>query len=480
MFVSRLSKKFSPNPKRVILQFFNPGSEQRIKNIIERVESLSEVEVVHHLEKIIQDFSFRHLNIKRKLIENYNKVEKFITAQKNYTIERKYLLGAYFSKEYSIEAASLFNPSIVPHPDQSNLKPGMVRFIMSLRATGEGHISSIEFRSGVIDENCEIFFDETEKYCELPSQKDGKIFSKYELIERLKIEGCEEKKFLDNLPESFSNQQINELLVDELKKSPNQNIKNLIAQILEFVDANYEITFPESISVSARIIFPNSSKESVGMEDARFVKFQDEGGSHTYYATYTAYNGRSFGTQLIETKDFHNFKIKTLHGKAVQDKGMAIFPRKINGKYVISSRQGGENLQIMFSDDLYNWEEYKLLQVPKEDWEFVQIGNCGSPIETKHGWLLITHAVGPFRRYTIGAILLDLNDPSKVIGSLKSPLIEPLENEREGYVPNVVYSCGSMMHQDQLIIPYAMSDSYCGFAKVSLGEILAKLLETNK
>ncbi len=480
MFVSRLSKKFSPNPERIILQFFNPGSEQRIKNIIERVQSLSESEVSHQLEKIIHDFSFRHLSFKHKLIENFNRIEKYVNASNNYSKERKLLLGAYFSKEYSIEAASLFNPSIVPHPDQRNLKPGMVRFIMSLRATGEGHLSSIEFRSGVIDENCEVFFDETSRYCELPTKNDEQNFYKHELSKIIKPKNSEEKVFLQNLPESFSSRQITELLRNELAKPSSKNINDFIKEILEYVDANYEIKFAESISISERIIFPSSIKESVGMEDARFVRFQEDNGSNNYYATYTAYNGKTFGTQLIETKDFLNFKIKTLHGSAVQDKGMAIFPRKIKGKYVITSRQGGENLQIMFSDDLYNWDEYKLLQVPKQDWEFVQLGNCGSPIETNYGWLLITHAVGPFRRYTISAVLLDLNDPSKVIGSLSSPLIEPLEKEREGYVPNVVYSCGSMVHNDELIIPYAMSDSYCGFARVSLSGLLSKLLEMKK
>ncbi len=477
MFVSRLSKRFSPNPERIILQFLNPGSEQRIINVIERIQSLPEPEVINHLEKIIHDFSFRHLNFKHKLIANFNRIEKYLVDAENISKERKLLLGAYFSKEYSIEAASLFNPSIVLHPDQKNLKPGMARFIMSLRATGEGHISSIEFRSGVIDENCEIFFDETSKYCELPIKNEELVFSSQELSKRIQPKSSDENKFLEHLPGSFSSRQIIPILKDELAKSSVEEKNNFIKQILEFVDANYEIQFPESTSISERIIFPTSQNESVGMEDARFVRFKEDDNSYSYYATYTAYNGRTYGTQLIETKDFLQFKVKTLHGNAVQDKGMALFPRKINGKYVITSRQDGENLQIMFSDDLFHWDEFKLLRVPKESWEFIQLGNCGSPIETDYGWLLITHAVGHFRRYTISAILLDLNDPSKVIGRLKTPLIEPLENEREGYVPNVVYSCGSMVHRDELIIPYAMSDSYCGFAKVSLTGLLAKLVE---
>ena len=477
MFVSRLTKKIGPKPVRVILQYFNVGNEQRILNVIHRVLSLPEQEAVHQLERVMQDFSFRHLNFKRKLIENYEQIEKYI--KEDISSERKLLLGAYFSKEYSIEAASLFNPSIVSHPDQSFLKSGVLRFIMSLRATGEGHISSLEFRSGIIDENCEIYFDETSRFCELPVVNEEKIIGKDLLTKIIHSKNDVEKNIFSKLPQSFTYKQVKKILNEELKACRDENIKMFIEKILNFSEANYEITFNESTAVSERIIFPYSQNEVVGMEDARFVKFTDDDGSVTYYATYTADNGRTFGTQLIETKDFLNFSICTLHGNAIQDKGMALFPRKVNGKYVLSSRQGGENLQIMFSDDLHRWDEYKQHRVPVEPWEFIQLGNCGSPIETKEGWLLLTHAVGPFRKYSLSAILLDLNDPSRIIGRLKSPLIEPLENEREGYVPNVVYSCGSIVHNDELIIPYAMSDSYSGFAKIFLPGLLAELTEKN-
>jgi predicted GH43/DUF377 family glycosyl hydrolase len=275
----------------------------------------------------------------------------------------------------------------------------------------------------------------------------------------------------------FTFNQIKEILSTVQNNVKDESANLFIEKILNYAEANYEISFNESTLVSERVIFPYSKNETVGMEDARFVKFTEDDGSITYYATYTAYNGRTFGTQLIETKDFLTFNIRTMHGSAVQDKGMALFPRKVNGKYVISSRQGGENLQIMYSDDLYHWKEYQQHRIPMEPWEFIQLGNCGSPVETKEGWLLITHAVGPFRKYSMGALLLDLDDPARIIGRLKNPLLEPLDNEREGYVPNVVYSCGSLVHNDELIVPYAMSDSCSGFAKISLPGLLAELNE---
>ncbi len=473
----KINKKLFPDSHRVILQFFNPGGPARINNVIYRVLGLTKSETTVQLEKIMNDFSSRHLNFKIKLLDNFNNINNYIDFPGSLTQERKLLLGAYFSKEYSIEAAALFNPSIIPHPDQKDLKPGMLRFILSLRAAGEGHISSIEFRTGIIDENNKIFFDNTSRFAE-PAKKDGKKhYSKKFLSERIKISNIEQKEFINDLPEQFTKREINDILSKYLLDNDSGSTISFEDSILGILDSNYDIKFDPAASLSERVIFPQSVNESVGMEDARFVKFTGDAGEESYYATYTAYNGRTFGTQLIETKDFLKFNIRTLHGSGVKDKGMALFPKKINGKYVITSRQGGENLYIMYSDDLYTWNDFKLLRIPKEPWEFVQLGNCGSPIETKQGWLLITHAVGPFRQYFISACLLDLDDPSKVLGTLKFPLIEPDENEREGYVPNAVYSCGSIIHNDELIIPYAMADSYVGLAKVPVDELIKKILE---
>lgn len=473
---TKINKKLFSDSHRVILQFFNPGSPARINNVIDRVLSLTESETALQLEKIMNDFSTRHLNFKDKLLDNFNNICNYIDYPESFSLERKLLIGAYFSKEYSIEAAALFNPSIIPHPVQGDLKPGMLRFILSLRAAGEGHISSIEFRTGIIDENNKIFFDTPSRYADLPKKNEQKLYTKQFLKERIKVENIEQKEFIDDLPEQFTKQEIKDILSKYLLNKDSGNPISFEDSVVGIIDSNYDINFDSSTSVSERVIFPQSVNESVGMEDARFVKFTGDVGEENYYATYTAYNGRTFGTQLIETKDFLKFNIRTLHGSGVKDKGMALFPRKINGKYVITSRQGGENLYIMFSDDLHTWNDFKLLRMPKEPWEFVQLGNCGSPIETKEGWLLITHAVGPFRKYSISACLLALNDPSKVIGTLKSPLIEPDENEREGYVPNAIYSCGSIIHNDELIIPYAMADSYIGFTKISVDELLKNIL----
>jgi predicted GH43/DUF377 family glycosyl hydrolase len=471
MHVERIKKIFKANPDKVVLQYLDVGRPDRIKNIINRINSLSENEIQTELAGYIKNFGSRHQFFKDILLENYSHIEKFLNDTNSITEEKKLLLGAYFSKEYSIEAASLFNPSIVPHPDQGSLKPGMLRFILSLRATGEGHISSIEFKSGIIDENNDVHFDSESRFSTLPKKNDNRKFTRKFLADNLQSNN---EKFIKKFPETFTPSEAKNIL-DKMGEDDASIYAGRIQQVWDLLDSNYKIEFPEITSISERVIFPNSNSESHGMEDVRFVKFIDDNRSSKYFGTYTAYNGLSFRTQLIETKDFKEFEIHTLHGSGIQDKGMALFPRKINGKYVITSRQGGENLQIMFSDNLFKWEKYDLLQSPEESWQYIQMGNCGSPIETEKGWLLITHAVGAFRRYTIGAMLLDLDNPSKILGSLKKPLLEPNEEEREGYVPNVLYTCGSLVHNGDLIIPYAMSDSATGFAKVKLTELLDEL-----
>lgn len=435
MKVERLNTKFSADPKKIILQFFQMN-DKRTVNIINRVLSLDEQTVIKNLENVYLEFSKRHKNFEESIIEHFENVKHFITESGKLSKERKLLIGSYFSKEYSIESAALFNPSIVPHPDQSETGEGELKFIMSLRATGEGHISSIEFREGIISGEGDINIINNSQFSVLPKKE---IFSEKEILnKKLPFTGGKEHDKIDIL------------------------------------NSNYRSEFDDFSLLSERVLFPNSPSESMGLEDARFVKFLNNGESK-YYGTYTAYNGKTFRTQIIETYDFKNFEIGTLHGLMVQDKGMALFPRKINGKYFITSRQDGENLYLMESDNLYSWNESNLLLEPDKSWAFVQLGNCGSPIETEKGWLLITHAVGPLRKYVISAVLLDLDNPAKIIGSLNEPLISPNEIERAGYVPNVVYSCGSLIHNKTLIIPYAMSDSSCGFARVNVDELLSNL-----
>jgi predicted GH43/DUF377 family glycosyl hydrolase len=431
--VERLSIHFKADNKKIVLLPFSISSD-RAKKVIKRVNSLSEKEVSISLKEIYSNFSKRHKYFKRIILSNYSLIENFIVDSSVLSKKRKLLLGAYFSKEYSIEAASLFNPSIVEYPDQDGIPKGSKRLVMSLRATGEGHISSIEFRELVIDKNCDIKLKNISRFSVLPG------------IQNYPINSILDKRGLSSVD---------------------------VKDIHDLIESNYRCSFPKETPISERVIFPHSKSEMAGMEDVRFVKFIDNG-RITYYGTYTAYNGKTFRVQLITTNDFANFDIETINGPAIRDKGLALFPEKIDNKYSMIGRIDGENLYLLQSKNLYNWPLAELIRQPENKWEFMQIGNCGSPLKTNVGWILITHAVGPLRRYVISALLLDLKNPSKIIGSLEDPLIEPTKNEREGYVPNVVYSCGSIIHNNQIIIPYAMSDSYCGFARIKVEELLRK------
>jgi predicted GH43/DUF377 family glycosyl hydrolase len=355
-----------------------------------------------------------------------------------------------------------------------------LRFILSLRATGEGHISSIVFRSGVLDASNLLAFDPISDFVETPTLHRDSSYDRYLLELKLnEISACSETtaQVLEQLSDTFTYSSLQESLEDVREKCGSLHPHQ--AEALEVIDwlanSNYEITFRADVPLSERVIFPVSKNESGGIEDARFVRFEEDDGEVTYYATYTAYNGTSTLPQLIETRDFLTFNMITLNGRAVHNKGMALFPRKVGGRYVMLSRQDGENNRIMFSDHLHFWQESEILQEPEQPWEFVQVGNCGSPLETDAGWLVLTHGVGPMREYSIGAMLLDLEDPAKVIARLEAPLITPHEHEREGYVPNVVYTCGSLIHGKDLIIPFAMSDVHSGIATVNVAELLRRM-----
>ncbi|MDA3853604.1 MAG: glycoside hydrolase family 130 protein, partial [Bacteroidales bacterium] len=388
---------------------------------------------------------------------------------------KQMLIGAYFTMEYALESAALFNPSIMPHPDQSGVPEGGLRLIMSLRATGEGHISSIVFRSGIIESDYSFYFDSISEFAETPELLNTKVYDKESFCLKLEEMNTWDKAcidILDWLPDTFTYHEL-KLSINELYSETNSHCNDISINIINWLArSNYSLKFDEKTKISERVIFPVSENESRGIEDARFVQFHEDNGEIMYYATYTAYNGYSILSHLIETKDFLTFNIATLNGKAAKNKGMALFPRQINGKYVMLSRQDGENNYIMFSDNLYYWDDMQLLQEPEQPWEFIQIGNCGSPIEIDEGWLVLTHGVGPMRKYCIGAILLDKDNPEKVIARLEEPLLTPNEGEREGYVPNVVYSCGSLIHHDMLIIPYAMSDITSGIGTVSVKDLM--------
>ncbi|MGV8963050.1 MAG: glycoside hydrolase family 130 protein [Candidatus Saccharimonadaceae bacterium] len=480
--VRRKKLKIIGDDSRVIMRPLIPNKLPRIDELINRVLNLSKEEAEKLLEETLFLFTNRHKNIELQFLRHFDNVSEHL--QKGITISdtKKLLIGAYFSMEYSIESAALFNPSIVPHPNQTLVPEGSMRFIMSLRATGEGHISSIVFRSGIISKDFTFNFDSVSEYVETPTMVHDPFYdnSLFQLkLKDMKAWNETSRLIMTKLPAFFTHEELRISIQDNYLSTNVKTDSWTVKTIKWLEDSNYKVKFNDETSVSERVIFPVSANESKGIEDARFVKFTHENGLCTYYATYTAYNGRSVLSQLIETLDFQIFNIRTLNGEGVKNKGMALFPRKINGKYAMLSRQDGVNNYIMFSDNLHFWQKAQLIQTPMEPWEFVQIGNCGSPIETKRGWLVITHGVGSMRQYSIGAILLDLNDPTKIIARLEEPLLTANEEEREGYVPNVIYSCGSMLFNDNLILPYAMSDIVSRIAIVNLSNLFDKMKFTD-
>ena len=475
--VKRKRGKILGDTSRVITRLHIPREMQRIPKIIQRIVDLPDTTAENLLEKIMFDFSERHRDIKRIFGLHLNKVKDYVPQDTVLSETKAALIGAYFTREYSIESTALFNPSIVPHPDQSELDKGSLRFIMSLRATGEGHVSSIVFRSGVLDQDNTILFDPISNYVETPDLQLDPLYDRHLFQLKLNEMGaCNEitSYVLGHLPEMFTYNKLREK-IGALTSQPvfSEARQNETFRVMYWLaNSNYEINFRPDYQISERVIFPVSENESRGIEDARFVPFIDDNGEVTYYATYTAYNGFNILPQLIETKDFIKFNILTFNGKAVQNKGMALFPRKIDDRYVMLSRQDGENNHIMFSDNIHFWQESKIIQEPTRPWEFIQIGNCGSPLETDEGWIVLTHGVGPMRQYCIGAILLDLENPARIIARLEEPLLAPREEEREGYVPNVVYTCGAIIHNNELVIPYAMSDIMSDIATVGVSDLI--------
>ena len=477
--IQRRSTLLNAESARVITRPHIPGDKARSKDLIARVSKLSDEDVHNLLEVVYQDFSARHRNFREALKRNFERIAEHVPKGISLSSEQQLLLGAYFTAEYSVEAAALFNPSIVIHPDQKGVDKGSQRFVMSFRATGEGHVSSIEFRSGIIDENKDIYFDPISQYVATPEMHTDPVYHRLHFQRKInEICACERvmNQLLDGLGETFTFDEL-QLQIKKLRSTKFRVIdkQHTIDTALWLARSNYEVIFRPDEQISERVIFPVTENESAGIEDARFVRFTDDDGSVTYYATYTAYNGVDILPQILETTDFLTFKMHTISGKAARNKGMALFPRKINGNFVMLSRQDGVNNYIMFSDSVRIWEEAQLLQEPVHPLEYVQVGNCGSPVETSEGWLALFHGVGPMRRYSIWAELLDLDDPSKVIGRLDEPLLAPDEHERDGYVPNVVYTCGSMLCGDALIVPYGIADQRCRVATVSVPELISRL-----
>jgi predicted GH43/DUF377 family glycosyl hydrolase len=482
--VKRSGVEFMPDPSRIIARFLFTG-EKRASKTIASVLSMSNKDASITLGQILRDYSLRHRNISKIFERHFNRVSYLLKPLNvdpaSLDIALKILIGAYFTCEYSIESAAFFNPSIIEHPDQSELEPGAKRIIISFRATGEGHISSIVFRAGVLDKNSNLQIEPTGRMLEEAEHVRRHVYEKSSFRNKLNemhifLTSLSVDAVLDKLNDSFTYGELRRC-VDAYKNTIELNTDAGVQlnQIIWLASSHYELDFSLDTNLSERVIFPVSAHERNGIEDARFVKFTNDDGKTKYYATYTAYDGISILPKMLETSDFYHFKISPMHGEIAQNKGMALFPRKVKGKYAMLCRLDGVNNYIAYSDQFTVWREAKLLQEPKYPWEFVQIGNCGSPIETADGWLVITHGVGAMREYVLGASLFDLNDPELEIGRLSSPLLIPNADEREGYVPNVVYSCGSMIHNDDLIIPYAMSDYASTYASINLQELLDEL-----
>jgi predicted GH43/DUF377 family glycosyl hydrolase len=481
--VKRTQTILQPDQTRVLLRPFRPGDSEKTGRILARILAIPEEQVGPLLDRVSVEFSRRHRQIHQLFRERFEQVREMLPASEELSEQRRLLIGSYFLAEYSLESAALFNPSIVPHPDQTGLPPGALRFILSLRATGEGHISSITFRTGVIypDQRIEVlapsgFLTEARQ---IPNPVYEKALFGRKLSE-LGLDSEVTRRVMGRLADSFALEELRGSLEAEVKQrlvadGMAEKDQDAAQGIWLLARSNYEVQFQPQQELSGRILFPATPSQRNGIEDSRFVRFQNDDGSHAYYATFTAYDGRVISPELVETCDFLHFRFITLNGPAAQNKGMALFPRKISGLFAMLSRQDNENITLMFSDNVHFWNEYKVLLAPVFPWELIQLGNCGSPIETDAGWLVLSHGVGPMRRYCIGAFLLDRHDPSKVIGRLREPLLQPNENEREGYVPNVVYTCGALVHNGQLIIPYGLADHATGFATVPLAEVLAAM-----
>jgi len=479
--LKRTTTILKPDQSRVLLRPFNPGDSQRVDGIVGRIMSLPEDQVVALLNEVCSEFSPRHQSIGRVFLERFEQVRELLYGNEELSEPRRLLIGSYFLAEYSLESAALFNPSIVPHPDQTGLQSGALRFIISLRATGEGHISSITFRTGIIHPDHRIQVFTPTGYLTEPRQIPNPRYEKAlfsRKLSELRLTGDFARRVMHTLGESFGLDELRaSLQAEQFRLADGMTQEHLedAQGIWILARSNYEVQFQPDQEISERILFPATPSQRNGIEDARFVLFRDDDGTLTYYATFTAYDGRIVVPELVETSDFLNFRFTTLNGPAAENKGMAMFPRKIGGLFAMLSRQDNENIYLMFSDNVHFWYEPTMLLKPAFPWELVQMGNCGSPIETDAGWLVLSHGVGPMREYCIGAFLLDRDDPLKVIGRLREPLLKPDENEREGYVPNVVYTCGALVHDGELIIPYGLADHATGFATVPLAEVLAAM-----
>lgn len=481
--IERKSAKVYPDMKRVIIRYFFIG-DVRSRDVVNRIMALSEEVVFSTISPILQEYSNRHRNITQVLNWHFTRLQDLLTTM-GFDAEkikpyRRLLIGSYFTNEYSIESAAFFNPSIVEDPDQTELEEGEKRVIISFRAVGEGHISSIVFRRAILDAEANIHLLPAGNYVDEAEKISNTVYHKKPFFETgcaLKIDTKIVADIEGQLTEKFDYIALEKVVLAAQTTQQDSALKTEYDKLLRLADAYYELSFSLDTDLSDRVIFPTATFERKGIEDARFVRFTGEDGTIVYYATYSAFDGSTVTPKLLRTKDFLNFRVMPLYGAGARNKNLALFPRKINGKFAMLSRIDGWSTYIMYSDNLNTWENPVQIVKPMQPWEFIQVGNCGSPIETEHGWLVITHGVGPMRRYCLGVSLLHLDNPSETVGHLNEPLLIPNKEEREGYVPNVLYSCGSMIHNGKLVIPYGLSDYCSSFVTVDLVPLFQKLLD---
>jgi predicted GH43/DUF377 family glycosyl hydrolase len=476
--------RIAADRSRVVTRLFVPGQEgfdqqeSRSSTVLKRVLALPDDEVQRSYDDVVARFDRRHHNLTDTFLRHADELSDRLDPERQLSPIRRLLLGATFTSEYAVEGAALCNPSMVMHPDQTGISRGGLRFVMSVRGIGDGHSSSIGFRTGTITGSGDVDLDPTPTFA-TKGRRDGAMFEaevfKAELC-RLRGGGDDADYVLGHLGPRFSEAEMEARLRNlEDHVATRKQAKRTVGLMRRIAERSYSVRFEDGTPLSEQVLMPAMSAESRGMEDARFVRFVGDDGSVTYYASYTAYNGTDIGQQLLETKDFTHFTSSPMVGAAAANKGLALFPRRIGGRFAALSRSDRESNTVAYSDTPRRWEDGLACQAPMTSWEVVQLGNCGSPIETEAGWLVLTHGVGPMRTYNIGAILLDLEDPTRIIGRLHEPLLSPAHDEQDGYVPNVVYSCGALLHADTLVIPYGIGDSAIGVATVPLGQLLASL-----
>jgi len=476
-----------PDGRRVVIKLFVPGEDaqlvqNRASSLIERILQLDEDEIVRLLDDVLARFAGRHHDLCATFQHHYDLVHHRVPSDIELSPTARTLIGAYFSHEFSVEAAALCNPSMIPHPDQSGLDPGQLRVAISLRQIGEGHISSVGFCSAILGADETIRLEDRAGPLMI-GQRIGAKHQRDLLAAGLAEEDVDNEisaTVLSSLPERYTDEEFEDVLghlPGELLARPLAN--ETLEIIRRIVASDYAVTFPATVPLHQRVLWPATPAESNGMEDARFVQVDDGDGRTAYHATYTAYDGRMIGGRMLHTRDLRHFEVTALRGPAARNKGMALFPRPVNGRHLALCRSDGETLGLSVRDEQNRWQNPVPLLMPHRGWDLIQVGNCGSPVETAAGWLVLTHGVGPMRRYAIGAMLLDLEHPERVIADLPHGLLEPDDIEREGYVPNVVYSCGGLVHAGRFWLPYGASDVRVGFASIPVEELLGAMTPVN-